>query len=301
MKAREMAEGKWRSVLSDLGVPAGHLDGKHHSCPKNGEGEDRFRFADRNGSGNFFCACSEGDKGGMALVMCCTGWDYATAAREVEKLAGSAVTDPVRAKSDPRKALNLVRDRVKDCGPAVARYLSARGLEVAPGLKEARLTYWQDGASRGVFDCMVGRIVSPDGKPQSYHLTYLDGPAKAKVDPARKVMTPVETITGGAIRLYPAAEQMGVAEGIETAIAAHQLSGLPVWAAVTAHGVSTFIPPAECKQLTVFADNDASYTGHAAAYALAKRLVLASIKCEVKVSPAGDWNDYLLAQREIAA
>ena len=64
MSAREDAQGKWRSVLAACGVPADALDGKHHPCPATGQGEDRFRFADRNGSGNFFCGCSDGKKGG---------------------------------------------------------------------------------------------------------------------------------------------------------------------------------------------------------------------------------------------
>ena len=148
---------------------------------------------------------------------------------------------------------------------------------------------------------MVGLIQTHDGKPQSYHITYLNGAQKAAVPSPRKIMTPVESVTGCAVRLYPHEPQLGIAEGIETAIAAHMLTGMPVWAALNAHGVETFIPPTGTESLTVFADNDASYTGQAAAYALAKRMQRAGMACEVRVAPFGDWNDVLIANHEATA
>ena len=300
MKAKDLAQGKWPSVLVQLGIGAEYLDGKHHPCP-NGQGNDRFRFADRNGSGNYFCQCSQGDKGGMALVMCCKGIEYAEAAREVERVVGQARETIEKPKRDPRIQLNKIRDLIRPAGKPVAQYLSARGLTLAPGLRSARLMYWHEQASLGTFDAMVGLIMSPSNKAQSYHITYLQDGEKAPVPVQRKVMTPVDTITGGAIRLYPAAARMGVAEGIETAIAAHMLTGLPVWAAVTAGGVDSFQPPKMCEHLTVFGDSDASYTGQAAAYSLAKRMVRSGLQCEVSLPPSGDWNDYLLSQGRAAA
>lgn len=294
MRAVDLARGKWKSILTQLGVDARLLDHKHHPCPATGDGTDRFRFADRNGSGNFFCQCSDGRKGGIDLVMCCKGISYAEACREIERVVGVAEVMQPKPQRDPRIALNRIR---KLCGPvgfSVKRYLQNRGLVPAPGLREARLRYWHEGKSMGDFQTMVALISGPDGKPQSYHLTYLDGVAKANVPSQRKVMPPVETITGGAIRLYPAGESMGIAEGVETAIAAHLLTGIPVWAAVSAHGIETFVPPAECKRLTVFADNDESYTGQASAFALAKRMSRAGIDCRVEVPGAPDWNDELL-------
>lgn len=301
MKARDMAQGRWPSILSALGIDSAVLDGKHHACPASGEGRDRFRFTDRNGSGSYFCACSQGDKGGIALMMCCKGIDYAEACREVEKVAGHAETTMPKLKRDPRPALNRVRALVQPAGFTVARYLRERGLTVAPGLREARLNYWDGARNLGVFTAMVGLVQAHDDKPQSYHLTYLKGAGKADVPSPRKIMTPVESVTGCAVRLYPHAPQLGVAEGIETAIAAHMLTGLPVWAALNAHGVETFQPPKGTASVSVFADNDASYTGQAAAYALAKRMQRVGISCDVRVAPFGDWNDVLLAGKEAIA
>ncbi len=87
---------------------------------------------------------------------------------------------------------------------------------------------------------------------------------------------------------------IGISEGIETAIAAHELFKLPVWAAVSTSGMESFAPPLGVVKVIVLADHDRNYAGHKAAYTLAHRLAVAGIGVEVKVPPApGDWNDVL--------
>ena len=60
---------------------------------------------------------------------------------------------------------------------------------------------------------------------------------------------------------------------------------LPCLVVVSANGVETFEPPLGVKTLTVFADNDANFTGQAAAYAAAHRLSLRGIACKVCAPP----------------
>jgi hypothetical protein len=42
-------------ILPQFGIPDTALNGKHKPCPSCG-GEDRFRFTDRHGDGDYFCS-----------------------------------------------------------------------------------------------------------------------------------------------------------------------------------------------------------------------------------------------------
>ena len=94
---------------------------------------------------------------------------------------------------------------------------------------------------------------------------------------------------------------MGIAEGIETAMSAHILFGVPTWSGINATMLKSFNPPKICNFLTIFADNDVNFTGHSAAYDLARRLKMTNpdLKIEVQVpSQIGDWNDVLKEERD---
>lgn len=294
VRAKDLATGKWPSILSMMGVDSDILDGRHHPCPK-GEGVDRFRFADRNGSGNYFCSCSDGEKGGMALLMCCKGYSYAEAAKEVEKLVHDAKPTSIRPSKDPAVALNAVRKGLKPAGDAVRLYLENRKLETQWPIRQGRLTYWNMGQKTGEYDAMVCPISDVTGKALTYHVTYLENGRKAGIDPARKIMTPVKPISGGAIRLCEPAEEMGVAEGVETALSIPKLFQVPTWSCISDGMLAAFDPPSIVKKLWIFGDHDRNFAGQAAAYQLAKRMAARGIECFVTLPrEPGDWNDVLM-------
>ena len=87
---------------------------------------------------------------------------------------------------------------------------------------------------------------------------------------------------------------MGVAEGIETAIATTELFEMPTWATLGTSGIESFEPPASIKHLHIFGDNDRNFAGQKAAYVLAHRLALAlDLEVSVPPEPDTDWLDVL--------
>jgi putative DNA primase/helicase len=98
---------------------------------------------------------------------------------------------------------------------------------------------------------------------------------------------------GSAIRLAPAGDALGIAEGIETALSASALFGTPCWAALNAGMLAAWEPPPDAKRIIIFGDNDATYAGQAAAYVLARRLGSHErlVKVQFPAEVGVDWND----------
>ena len=189
-------------------------------------------------------------------------------------------------------------------GDEAMRYLAGRGLSLATIPDCLRLhpalPYFDGQQVVGKFPALVARVVAPDGSGATLHRTFLQDGKKAPVPSPKKLM-PGKPIAGAAIRLAPAGEWLGIAEGIETALAASQMFNCPVWSCISAAGIESFEPPDEVRALTIFSDHDANFTGQSAAYAVAHRLAVRGVACEVAVPPnVGDWLDVLNAPLKAA-
>ncbi len=295
MKTIDAARGKWPMILQHFGFSPDVLNGKHHPCPCDGLGKDRFRFSDRNGSGSYFCACStpSDPKGGIGLIACKTKWPFAEIARDIDKLLGNAHD------GKPREPTYADRLRAVAKPAERSRYLESRGLEMAPGLLFANGVEYRD--DEGNVTHRLPAMLAPvtrDGEFRTFHVTYLKRGAKADVQTVRKILPGGGAISGGGVALYPAAEEMGVAEGIETAIAAKMLFDCPVHSALNASMLAKWEPPPIAKTVYIFADRDRNYAGEAGAYQLAHKLILRGLRAFVMLPKEfGDWNDELLAKR----
>lgn len=307
----DAAKGRWPGILSALGLPSSFLTGRHGPCPFC-QGRDRFRFSDRDGDGRWFCnQCAPGGEDGMALVQRLRGVDFAQAARIVRQRVGSAPLAERKPKDDAatRKNLNGLwrASSMVLPGDPVSRWLSSRvGPVTIPATIRicAKARYWdEDERAETYHPAMVAMIHDAAGKAALLHKTYLtrDG-RKAPVKKVRMLM-PGTFPAGGAVRLSPAAEVMGIAEGIETAFAASILFGMPVWAALNAGSLEKWTPPAEANRIVIFGDNDENFTGQRAAFSLANRLSREGIETMVRIpdQPGSDWNDVLSQKHRSAA
>ncbi len=196
----------------------------------------------------------------------------------------------------------------------VARYLRGRGLQdierLAPVLRGAMLRHPE--TDDALHPVMVARVDGPDGKFAGVHRTYLALGAEGGVGKLRGVDAKLGkgVFARGAVRLHPAARRLGVAEGIETAIAAWNLTGVPVWSCISAGGVEDVGLPFDVEEIVAFADRDKP-TAHApegrglqAARRLAARLKAEAVRCDVRLplAPHGDYADVAAARRaEVAA
>lgn len=296
MRASEMAKGRWRELLPVLGVDSRYLVNRHGPCPLC-NGSDRFRFDDQHGGGGYICnQCGAGD--GFDLAMKVTGRSFRDIADAIAQHLGmdnkvpQRVADPEEGRN--RNAMRRLWDgsgRPSEDSPVglylksrVGCHWSSKSLREHSGvLLESRL-----------WPVMVAKIISHDDKAVNLHRTFLtaDG-QKAPVSKAKLVM-PGKLPDGCAIRLADAAPEMGVAEGIESAISAALMFDMPVWACVNGNLLSKWIPPEVAEVVTVFGDNDANFTGQSKAYQLANRLeVQYKRRVNVMLPPntGTDWND----------
>ncbi|ASY46040.1 hypothetical protein CJD35_16115 [Sphingobium xenophagum] len=99
----------------------------------------------------------------------------------------------------------------------------------------------------------------------------------------------------GAVALSPANEVLGLAEGVETALSASMLLGVPVWATLGAERLDRIVIPEEVTRLILLADNDRA--GRRAVDRARLRYALAGREIVVLWPPAPftDWNDMLQA------
>jgi putative DNA primase/helicase len=300
LRTADEAVGRWPGILQTLGIDQSFLQNKHGPCPICA-GKDRYRFDDKGGRGTFICShCGSGD--GFRLLQEVLGLSFSEAAKQIDRIVSTVPAGaiaPERTDASKIRALVQVWEGSKPVthGDPVWLYLNRRlGLELIPAdLRfHPSLRYTdEDGKDLGRFPAMLAKIRYPDGAGASIHRTYLTMEGqKAQVPQPKKIMAGKSLITG-CVRLGAARATLGVAEGIETALAASQRFGVPVWAATNAVLLESWLPPAGVERVLIAGDNDASFTGQAAAYGLARRLVQKGFGVEVhfRDQVGKDWAD----------
>lgn len=297
---RSNAVGRWVDILRSLGIDI-REDGKHGPCPNCG-GEDRFRFDNKEGRGDYFCSgCGAGD--GFMLVEKVMNIDVRGAMEAVSHVLGGCKKNTVPKEKTISK--EVFRKLFSESVPAVESnpvgiYLKGRGLKTVPSVLKYSKSCWEMETKRDQ-RAMLAVVTLPDGTASTIHRTYLDiEGGKLGIKKPKKLMPVLRKGKGAAIRLYdPVDGLVGVAEGIESAIAAHEDMHIPVWSAVNTAMMEAFEPPKGIKCVVIIADNDKSFAGQKAAYALAFKLrTINKIEVIVHVPdiPGHDWLDQYTTQ-----
>lgn len=195
----------------------------------------------------------------------------------------------------PDHSLEVAR-LLEGCQPLVGTpaetYLRGRGL-AAPDTADLRFRPdLPDFDTKRGWAGMVAIVRDGAGEPTGgIHRTYLMDDGSGKAPPGKKMLGPV---AGGSVRLaaIPADGRIGVAEGIETALSAQAIFGVPTLAALSADGLRRWRWPQGATHVTIFAD--AGLAGMQAAATLADQLNLADIPSRIVAPLHGDdFNDDL--------
>jgi putative DNA primase/helicase len=205
----------------------------------------------------------------MDLALQITGESYKTTAARIrgERLDKM---EPIKQADDTEKnqaVIDKIKPHLKKLNGSdpASLYLKKRGLTVTPGQH-----VWYS-AQR---PSMVALFTNLAGELSTLHITYLtESGDKADIDVQKRFLPVVRTLIGSSIKLFnPENGVLAITEGIETALAVHQLEGLPVWAAGNATLLEAIQIPADVNEVWIYGDNDANFVGQKAAYNLANRL-----------------------------
>ncbi|WP_353226685.1 toprim domain-containing protein [Novosphingobium sp.] len=195
----------------------------------------------------------------------------------------------------PENIQRLWREAVCLIDSPAERYLAKRGITAgSPDLRYlARTPLGPKGAVR-FFPALVATVRNDLGV-LALHRTFIDLKTAriAKVDGPKRALG---ALGRGAVRLHGArGGKLGLAEGIETALSAKQLTGIPCWATLGTERFGLVAIPESVSELHLFIDHDA---GGAQAELRAR----AAYACEGRTivthrpeQPGADWNDVLMA------
>jgi hypothetical protein len=170
---------------------------------------------------------------------------------------GGAYTPTPREEIADRNALRLWRDAAILADSPVARYLAGRAISTfSPDLRfHPRTPLGSKGAVR-FLPAMVAAVRNDVGV-LALHRTFLDraGRGLAPFDQPKRALG---SLGSGAVRLaFPRGCRLGLAEGIETALSAMQLFGIPCWATLGNERFGVVTIPESVRELHLFVDNDA--------------------------------------------
>jgi putative DNA primase/helicase len=176
-------------------------------------------------------------------------------------------------------------------------YLRKRSIDICPAsLRFNRRTPLGKGALAVFRPALIAAVMDNSGLV-AVQRTFLDACGRRARDlgePRRMLGRP----GCGAVRLAAATDVLGLAEGVETALSATILLGIPVWAALGSERLAHVAVPPSVTRLTLLPDNDAA--GRLAVPLAIKAHAMPGRRIDIDWPWHGlnDWNDALRTERE---
>jgi DNA primase len=267
-------------------------------CPFHAEKTPSFKVE----HGRFHCFGCGSDGDAIQWLRATAGMQFRDA---VAALNGTDIPSaPQTAVRDPETVKRDAEARVREAQAIWARRTVAGLAKVRRYLSDGRCISQPDNPSvRGIeaftyqrwmtLPAMVTAIVSGSRELTGVQVTVLDPsqPRKATVAAPRKTYG---CLGDGAVRLAASDEVLGLAEGVETALSAMELSGVPTWACLGAARMDQVAIPETVRELHIFGDDDGP--GRDAMERTAAKHD--DLRVVLRLPPEGynDWNDYQRAR-----
>lgn len=280
-------------------------DGYLVRCPASGHGQGKgdrhpslfIRDSDRRLLTRCFAGCDRRD---VIAALRQRGFLDETPGRSDDGAARSVSRTPLPT------APTLTARRLWCAAGPIAGSIAERYLTVRRNLSgpfPASLRFAPEVFHPGVrrrFPALIAAIQAPDRRVTAVQATWLS-PDGNKALPAMPRWT-FGMIGDAAVRLGAATETLGLAEGVEDALAASQLSQLSCWACLGAARMHRVRVPDGVREIHIFADDDEA--GRTAAERTARMHRDAGRRVLVRLPPVGfkDWGEVVqLTGRSAAA
>jgi len=181
-------------------------------------------------------------------------------------------------------------------GSLAARYLASRHLVSHSAQLRFHPRVQLGRTGDATFHPAMIAAVRDDAGLVAVHRTFLDGATarQANFDNPKRLLAVPEM---GAVRIGAATRVLGIAEGIETALAASKIHGITVWAVLGNERFGIVSIPHCVEHLVILADNDAG--GARAAQLAHEGLQRDGLTIEAVWPPSvhNDWADVLMVGR----
>ena len=186
--------------------------------------------------------------------------DPEAADRRARKEAARRSDRERRAQEDAARRLAFADVVWQSCAPLPGtlgeRYLESRGLRLPEDHHDLRFHPNLEHPEGGRHPALVAGVRNGADELVGVWRIYLapNGMGKADVQCAKLGLG---LVAGAAVQLGGIAPTIGIAEGVETALACRELyPRYPVWAGLSTSGVTSFIPPEGITRIIVYPDGD---------------------------------------------